>query len=54
MAFRELEEASSLQHWSFLEQGVCLQREGAGKNPEVRRKSAEQTHHHAGALPTQL
>lgn len=47
---QKLEEAPGLQHWPFPEQRIFLQREGAVKSPEVRRKSAEQTHHQAGAL----
>lgn len=49
MSFRKREAASGLQHRPFPEQWAFLQREGAVKSPEVR-KSAEQTHHRAGAL----
>lgn len=50
MTVRKLEEAPGLQHWPFPEKWIFLQREGAVKSPEVHRKSAEQTHHQAGAL----
>ena len=52
MTFRKLEAASGLQHTGlFLDSGSSSGgRGGAVKNPEVRRKSAEQTHQRAGAL----
>ena len=52
MTFRKLEAASGLQHTGlFLDSGSSSGgRGGAVKSPEVRRKSAEQTHQRAGAL----